>query len=663
MKLSDPFNFQASHPASHDLAGKYSRAWTESALDIEFNSSNRLGISHTRGFLGNAVLPRRLTSLLVLVGLFFTIIVGRLVYLQIIKGSWYRTLAESNRLRIIPVPAERGIIYDRFNRALVENVPQFTLAITPQDLPRSAKERAETVARLASISGLSPEDIVAALETYGNASFESLTLKDNLDYNTALALYIQNADLPGVHVESGMKRQYLAAASTTLATDSPLTSLSHVLGYVGKLNKEEVARLRPEGYLLSDVIGKTGLEKTYQSLLRGIYGKKKIEVNAAGKEQATLAVDPPIPGNNLVLSIDKDAQSYLEKLMKASAKQTGHNRMAGIALNPQNGEVMALASTPAFNNNDFSGGISSDAYKGYLNDLDHPLFNRAIAGTYPPGSTVKLVISSAALEEGTITVATTVNSTGGLEVGDRFFKDWLPGGHGITNVVKAIAWSVNTFFYYAGGGYQNFVGLGVDRLTDYMRRFNLGALTGIDIPGEQRGFLPSKEWKRATKHENWFVGDTYNLSIGEGDLLVTPLQVAVWTAAIANGGKIITPHIVQKNINPVSHVAALTNRPLPRDTGIKSEYIRIVGQGMHECVESGSCQKLKQLPFAAAGKTGTAEWSKSKPNHAWFTSFAPYDHPQIVVTVLVEEGGEGSVSALPIARDWLAWWGKKYLTY
>ena len=251
-------------------------------------------------------------------------------------------------------------------------------------------------------------------------------------------------------------------------------------------------------------------------------------------------------------------------------------------------------------------------------------------------------------------------STGGLEIGDRMFRDWKAGGHGTTNVTRGIAWSVNTFFYYVGGGYKNFVGLGVDRIIKYMYLFNLGKKTEIDLTGEATGFVPSKDWKFKTKGEQWYVGDTYNLSIGQGDLLVTPLQVAVWTSAVANGGSVVQPHLGMHLEEPVTHNKIPLNFK-KSNVPVSAANLAIVRLGMKECVDYGSCQIMKTLPFSSGGKTGTAQWNANKDNHAWYTSFAPYDNPQIVVSILVEEGEEGSTAAQPIARDFLLWWGKKYL--
>ncbi len=412
----------------------------------------------------------------------------------------------------------------------------------------------------------------------------------------------------------------------------------------------------------TDNIGRTGLEKTYEQQLRGTYGYKKIEVDASEREQSTLAVVPPIPGKHLVLTIDKEAQQVLEHIVVKNTNQLKKQKAVAIAMSPQTGEILAMVSYPFFDNNDFSGGINSTVYQHYINDKTQPLFNRAIGGTYPPGSTLKLVVALAALQEKIISVNTSINSTGGIKVSRWFFPDWKAGGHGITNVVKAIAWSVNTFFYYVGGGYADFKGLGADVLLRYFTMFNLGQKTGIDLPSEASGFVPSKAWKKEQTNEQWFVGDTYNVSIGQGGTTVTPLQVAQWTATVANGGKIMEPHLVHSFIEPVTKQETILAPKNTKQVSVDPVNFSIVKQGMKQCVQDGSCKLLQRLPFSSGGKTGTAQWSKNFDPHGWFTSFAPYENPQIIVTVLVEEGKEGVSAAMPIAEEFLSWWGKKYLT-
>jgi penicillin-binding protein 2 len=268
------------------------------------------------------------------------------------------------------------------------------------------------------------------------------------------------------------------------------------------------------------------------------------------------------------------------------------------------------------------------------------------------------MVAAAALQEKIITRYTSVQSVGGIWIDKWFFPDWTAGGHGSTNVTKAIAWSVNTFFYYVGGGYKEFKGLGVEKLKEYFQKFGLGQKTGIDIYGEQPGFVPSPEWKEQEKNEMWYIGDTYNLSIGQGDLLVTPLQVANWTATIVNGGHVYVPHLLKSIIDPVKKTRDEILPKITNENFISPENLAIVKQGMGECVNYGSCRSLLSLPFTTGGKSGTAQWNSTKENHGWFTAFAPYNNPQIVVTVIVEEGEGGTLSAAPVVKEFLAWWGK-----
>lgn len=654
MPSNDPFE-SLPGVTQGELTGKFSHAWVEESLISTELRNNPFSAPRTKKYIG---LPFSKTRLLVLMFFLFGglgISILRIGYLQLWQGTQYRQLAEGNRLRLRPIPAERGVLYDRFHVQLVQNVPSFSLSVTPNDIPRTPVERANVINYVASVSRSPTSTIVDFLEKYKSYSFASLVVKENVDYQSALSTYIQSGEYPGVTVESGTKRLY------TYDTDTQ--SLSHILGYISKLTPEELSNYKNKEYLPTDNIGKTGLEKTYESVLRGTFGRKKVEVNASGRELSTLAFNSPIPGKNLILTIDLAAQQELEKLIHIAATKLNHRRIAAVAMNPYDGSILAIVSWPAYNNNDFSGGVSGTRYALYSNDTDQPLFNRAISGTYPSGSIIKLIVSAAALNEGVITRATTILSTGGIQVGPWFFKDWKVGGHGVTDVFKAVAWSVNSFFYYIGGGYKNFIGLGLEKLTDYYRRFGLGSKTGIDLPSESAGFVPSSEWKLRTKGEKWYIGDTYNISIGQGDILVTPLQAAVWTAAIANGGTVVTPHLVQKIQDPDSKNEYDIN-PRPRKTNIISaSSADTAREAAKACVTYGSCQRLKNLPFTSGGKTGTAQWSSTKDTHAWFTAFAPFDKPQVVITVLIEEGGEGGIVSIPIARDFLAWWGKKYLTH
>lgn len=627
------------------LRGKYKRAWVEESFSVD---------NANRAYLGTSVKNGRVAILALVAFGLLALALTKIFILQVIKGGEFRAQAEGNRVRLRPIPSERGIIYDRFGRELVRNTPNFSLALVPQDLPKTSEDRKKIIKEVVEISGADETLINDLLKKYGSYSYASLMIKENLNYETAIRLIIQSAHLPGVIIEKGSKRKYLLQTTTTTL------SLSHILGYESKLNEEEYKLNKNAGYLLFDDIGKTGLEKIYEPELRGQYGRKKIEVDALGRERNVLAEEAPRPGDNIYLTIDIEAQAKLEQLLQAALDKQGKKKGAAVAMDPRDGSIIALVSLPAFDNNLFSGGIGQDEYMKYANDENNPLFDRAISGQYPSGSIVKMLVAAAALQEGIINSKTTVLSKGGLQVGRWFFKDWNAGGHGITNVAKAIAWSVNTFFYYIGGGYGDFSGLGADLLTKYLRDFGLAKKTAVDLPGEADGFVPSKEWKLTTKGEKWFVGDTYNLSIGQGDLLVTPIQAAAWTAAVANGGFIVTPHLAAKIENTLKKKSVEIEYEKRRGP-VSASNMAVVRAGMRECVTYGSCKIMQTLPFAAGGKTGTAQWSKSRGNHAWFTSFAPYDSPKIVVTVLVEEGGQGSSVSQPVARDFLAWWGKKYI--
>ena len=334
-------------------------------------------------------------------------------------------------------------------------------------------------------------------------------------------------------------------------------------------------------------------------------------------------------------------------------KESGKEKAAALVLDPSSGEVLAMVSFPSFNNNEFSGGISNANYSALISNPNQPLFNRVISGNYPSGSTVKPIIAAAALNEELITPRTRINSTGGIQINQWFFPDWRAGGHGSTDLRRSLAWSVNTYYYYIGGGYENFKGLGVERISEYMKEFQLGAPLGIDLPAESGGFIPTREWKEAFTGEKWYIGDTYHLAIGQGDLLVTPLQVATWTSFFANNGTIYRPTLVHS----ISDTQENTQERIEihpfilNKNFIMDQHVQAVRQGLIDAVTLGSAQRMLSLPVTSAGKTGTAQWHSTRDEHSWFTAFAPTDTPQIVVTTLVEEGGEGGDLALSITRD------------
>lgn len=653
------YGVDAGKSEARDSGIKHDTSWVEASFAFEQATGRQVATQYTKRHMGTSVTYRRLLILLSAFFIVFFLLLGRVFQLQIVKGNTYRGMAEGNRERILPIPAERGIIYDRNGVTLTNNIPNFSLALIPQNLPRDKQQREGVVQRLAELTAQSADDIRGILKTYGNYSYESIIIQEDLDYETALSIQIAAADLPGIYIHRGSKRLYLHSVSgQEVTTSTSIMSLSHVLGYQGKLAPEELDTLYKVGYLPSDTIGKTGVEKTYETYLRGVYGRRHVEVNALGREQAVLAEEAPSPGSHVYLSIDAKMQNELQRVMQEAMTKAGKTRASGIVMDPRNGEILAMVSLPTYDDNDFSGGIEQKKYKEYILNEDHPLFNRAISGTYPSGSTIKPVIAAAALQEGIITPQTTFLSNGGLRIGQWFFPDWQGGGHGVTDVRKSLAQSVNTFYYYIGGGYGDVVGLGVEKIMLYLKKFHFSEKLGVDLTGEQAGFLPSKEWKQQLSGERWYIGDTYNVSIGQGDILVTPLQIANMTMTFANGGTIYEPHVVKEIEDTITGKKTPISPKILGTNIVDAQHIETVRLGMRDCAISGSCRRLALLPFEAAGKTGTAQWNANKLNHAWFTSFAPFNNPEITVTILVEEGEEGSRIAAPIAYEFYKWWGQ-----
>lgn len=635
MTANDPFHWRDDGGLGHGVS-------VDSPTMISHEVMYENEISHVKEsplYLGRAIPRKRFVGVFLVLFIVFAALFSRAYWMQVVKGSEYRALAESNRIRSQVILPKRGLIYDRNGQILAENIPSFDVRAVDRLLPQDAAARAEVLAKLGQTLNLQIADMERIIASSTDPD-ESVVLKRDVPYDRAIAVKILAAQEAGIEVAVGSKRRYV---------NSPqFMSLSHILGYVGAITVEELVEKRAEGYRQIDTIGKTGVEDSYESILRGQPGERLYEVDARRHITAVVGEKEAVDGRDLMLTIDADLQQAAETALRKEMEKDDLKRGVVIAINPQNGEILTAVSWPAYDNNLFSGTVSSSAYLALLDNPDNPLLPRAWSGIYPSGSTAKPVIATAALAEGVITPQTTVHSVGGLQVGPWFFPDWKAGGHGAVNVRSAIAWSVNTFFYYIGGGYNNFVGLGVDRLTKWMRNFGLGGKTGLDVFGELAGFVPSQEWKKKTKGEDWFIGDTYNLSIGQGDLLVTPLQVAVFTSEIANGGLKIRPHFIK---SPTSSVLGPTSeRVAPKDA------VQTVRLGMRDTVIYGSGRALAGFPVPVAGKTGTAQWRSDRPNHAWFAAFAPFEKPEIVVTVLLEEGEEGSRTAIPVAREVLDAW-------
>lgn len=607
--------------------------------------------SHTSQteFIGRTVSEKHITILHWMMVFIIIVCVGKSAYLQIFKGTGFAVLAERNKTRIVTLQAHRGIFFDKNHTILVHNTPDFSLIITPVDLPKDEELREEAFDILSHGIALDPHRIKNEIAQHNR--YQPFLLADHIAYEQALRLEVALRDVRGIELAISETRSYQM---------TPFDSISHIVGYTGRISEEQYIH-HPNEYTLTDSIGKSGLEKAYENVIRGVSGKKEIEVDALGHEKGIISERPGQDGNNLILSLDWKIQEKAESILAAVMKQSGKQRGVVIASNPNNGELLAYVSLPSYDANMFSKGIQRDTYDTLINDPHRPLLSRGTSGEYPSGSTIKMIVAAAALQEGIVTKSSTVVSTGGIHIGEWFFPDWKAGGHGVTNVIKALAESVNTYFYIVGGGYRDKKGLGADMLIAYFKKFGIGEETHVDFQQERPGFLPDPAWKAAVRKEPWYIGDTYHSAIGQGDILVTPLQVNEYTSYFAAKGVNFKPHIVHA-IESGDGIGGITElKPeIYKSNLVSPETVAIIREGLRAGVTSGSSRRLLTLPVESAGKTGTAQWSSSKSPHAWFTGWAPYTDAEIVVTVLIEEGEEGSRTAMTVAHDFLQWYFKDY---
>jgi len=671
-KKDDPFSVKEGRFHFGELKDSfYYTDWTEGSFLAD--TKHRETVSFSFDF-------RQLKYFILLMVIGLIVLVSRAFWLQVNKNDYYSSLSEDNRLRSEIIEAKRGIIYSSNMQALVRNKANFVLYFKPIDLPSDELLRDNLLREISQILSKEPKkvdttpdaatlisitsdssifyqlkDILSKIQMGSLESYQPLFVADNIDYEQAMRIDLELANWPGVFLSNKIKREYLSPGATSNSAVLGESSFSHILGYTGKINSEELKTLG-NSYSPVDYIGKMGIEYSWEKELKGIPGKKNIEVDALGRQKQISSLIPAVDGDNLLLSLDAGLQEQVEKITQVYLSKAKLHRAAVVVMNPNNGEILALLSLPFYDNNLFARGINHDEYNKFLNDPNHPLFNRAINGEFPSGSTIKPIFAAGALQDKIITETTSVLSTGGLQIGQWFFPDWKAGGHGLTDVKKALAFSVNTFFYYIGGGYNDFKGLGVDGLAKYAQLFGLGKVSGIDLPGERSGFVPTADWKKETKKESWYIGDTYHFAIGQGDVLVTPLQVANYISAIANGGTLYKPHLVSKILNSNNQIIKNIDPVIIRSNIVDENNLQIIRAGMRQTITIGSGISLNSLPVQVAGKTGTAQWSSTQAPHAWFVGFAPYNNPQIVITVLVEEGVEGSAITAQISKDILNWY-------
>jgi penicillin-binding protein 2 len=509
--------------------------------------------------------------------------------LDVVKGGHYSEISRGNRVRSLVIKAPRGKILDKFGVPLVANVPSTDVVIIPSDLPEKYEERIKLARSLAEILQMAEGDIEVAIESQNRKSLDPVLLKENISQDEALILVERAKNLPGIAVENTAIRKYENSVM-----------FSPIIGYDGKITREEMAK--NQGYSMTDYIGKVGLEKYYERELKGKNGAKQVEVDSLGNIKKNLGNLNPQAGNDLVLNIDEGLQKKLYDSMAGILEQTGTKTAAAVAIDPRSGGILAMASLPSYDNNLFAEGISSEDYRKIVSDENLPLFNRVVAGEYPPGSTLKPAVAAAALSEGTISEDTKVaDSSGAINIGAWRFGDWKT--HGTVDVRKAIAESCDVFFYSVGGGYGNIQGLGMERMKKYENLFGLGSVTGIDLPGEAAGLIPDENWKQQKIKERWYIGDSYHASIGQGFITTTPLQLANYIAAIANDGTLYEPHVVNR-IEKNDGSLEIISPKIIRQNFISESVLKIVREGMRQTVTGGTAQTLKNLPVPAAGKLG-----------------------------------------------------------
>lgn len=567
---------------------------------------------------------------------------ARVFFLNVVESGYYQDVATRNSVRNVLLSAPRGLIFDRYGKQLVRNVPSMELMAMPSDLPTSEGDRQALIDRLRRFIAFDSDDWETLLKTARGTFATPVVLKPVLTQEEALIFSSRAADFPGLSLERSAVREY---------QDGLI--FSHILGYEGKIRKEELAD-HPD-YLPIDSIGKQGIEKSYESVLRGKRGADRVEVDSRGAVKKELGVFDPEPGSDLVLNIDADLQKKLFDVLSATLEKAGLAKGAAVALDPRDGSVLALVSLPSFDNNLFAGGIDSSSYAGLIGDASLPLFDRAIAGEYPPGSTIKPFLAGAALAEGVVTPSTQIESRGGITVAGFSFGDWK--AHGFADIRHAIAVSSDVYFYSVGGGYGNIRGLGMETMNAYESQFGFGSTTGIDIPGEKTGFLPTPAWKQEKLGERWYIGDTYHASIGQGFVLATPIQLATATAVVANGGTLWKPRVVGQIRSRQGETQSVAPEALRRNV-IDPSILKTVREGMRMTVTEsvGTAQSLASLPVAVAGKTGTAQFGSEKKTHGWFESFAPYENPTIAMVVLVEGQENEGYFAVPVTKEVLAWY-------
>lgn len=577
----------------------------------------------------------------------FALLFARFVWLQVVKHDDYAAQAEDNRISVVPVVPNRGLILDRNGVVLARNYSAYTLEVTPSKLNADLDSVIDALAQLVDIQPRDRKRFKRLLDESKN--FESLPIRTRLTDEEVARFTVQHYRFPGVEIQARLFRQY------------PLgEAAAHVIGYIGRISQRDAENIDEmedsANYSGTSYIGKDGLEKSYEKALHGVTGFEEVEVSAGGRAVRTLSRTAASPGNNLILSIDIELQKIIEEAF-------GERRGALVAIEPATGDVLAYVSRPGFDPNLFVEGIDQQSWDELNTSLDRPLLNRPLTGTYPPGSTYKPFMALAALELGKRTPETSIADPGFFILGNHQFRDDKEGGHGRVDMYKSIVQSCDTYYYMLAND------LGVDAIHDFMKPFGFGQLTGIDLEHERSGLLPSTAWKRASykkaAQQKWYAGETISLGIGQGYNAFTPLQLAYATAILANNGVVMKPHLVKVMENAQTRVRTLT---VPKESyriNLKQENIDVIKRAMVGVTKEGTSSRVfSHSEYESAGKTGTAQVvgigknekydakrvAERMRDHALYTAFAPADKPRIALAIIVENGGFGGEAAAPIVK-------------
>ncbi|TMD41074.1 MAG: penicillin-binding protein 2 [Chloroflexi bacterium] len=599
---------------------------------------------------GIAPRPRwslRLTASAAAAVLVMGLLAGKLAQLQVTDGEHLAALAQANSVRHVVLEADRGIIYDRHGAALVQNSPMSSLAVVPAGLPSDGGDRTRELVELAHVSGVAEPKLAAELLTAPDP-FGAITLKTNLSQAEYLALSERLPELPGVSLPQRSVRTYV----------DPMV-FGHVLGYVGPIDSSQVRQLEAAGYQPDELVGKVGVEAGLESLLRGTDGWADVEVDARGQVVKVLATQPAVAGDAVYLTLDAGLQKATAAALAAGLARDDKEAGASVVIDPRTGEVLAMVSLPGYDTNLFTHGISQADYDRLLKDPQKPLLNRAIAGQYAPGSTFKMVTATAGLQEGKITAQTLLSCPPYINVNGWIYHNWASYSLGWMNVAKALATSCDTFFYQVAAM------VGDVTLARYARAYGFGQAKGIEMPGVMPGLVPDRIWKQLacgvpdlnSDACRWSEGDTITFGIGQSYLLTTPLNQAVYVAAVANGGRVLRPTLVHL-VSDAGHVVSKQQTEVTGTVPASADNIQAVREGMREEINRPYNMnywfRAAGVPADGGGKTGTAQWGGSGldlPTHAWFVFFAPYAQPELSLSVFVERGELSEVEAAPIGVD------------